>query len=964
MMTKKKLLGGYHVMKTIGQGAFSKVKMGIHKETGQKVAIKIIDKKQMAIKAAKAKKAAEEREKKKKAEEARKAAAAAAANGVAAHHPNPLKTQRPHSSSSTASKDSTAPQPGAQSNVGPTSAMNPPASYQPHSETATTHSQAASASPADVLSNPTDTISAKPRDPRGELVSDSEVPKVPPVKEKEGVTHVRSGSAKVEGAGSGDMIPSAKVTEGGGGLKSASEKEAAPSFVSSLQLEVQLLMRLDHPNIISLYQVMETEDECYVIMEYASGGELIEYIAARNYLTEKEARKFFRQIVSAMDHCHLANVVHRDLKLENLLLNDDRNILISDFGLGRTFNPDAEEYMKTFCGTPNYAAVELISGIPYNGVKSDIWAMGVVLYVMMTGKPPFSGENISALYSKIKNVDYKCPDYFSKDLRNLLGKMLRKDPKSRIDMDGLRNDPWMNFEEIERPLRIIPKVTGSNPTASQVSQFIQSITSDSSCVVYTIRQHMRDGASVSGASPDKNKTLQRAVVARRKSISVTSSLEGGGPNMFASKRPGFQAPSGIPEAGGKAGDVEDNLSPLPLKPSGSTFGVQGNLSKPQHRRRMSMQESRGPRNILKPSGSTESPNGFMGPSQNPTGSSTLSNATSGSGSMLSPNQSSPLSPEPSHNFRARRNTIQLAFQKFTGGVSNNSTENFGGRSSETSYSGVTSTDASSHMVGASRSNCASPIPGGVGSSGLSQMRQRRASISSSIGGGDRESSLMRRMSMVSPVDLGPLGSPSLQIKTNGTVVSPAGVQIATTPSPTDSKFGKSPLSESVKLGSPSSKSPSITMSVDEDDEEEEQQDGESPLNITPSKKEIEDWHLMHRPPKEIRSARYSFNTHTTSSLSPSAIFQEVHRVLLMLKKSYADEKFLYFERDPDFYQLNCKLKSTATSPGSGGEEEVVFEIEVCKIWLLKLHGVRIKRLAGSAFVFKDVYSKIVENLAI
>ncbi|KAI9208700.1 kinase-like domain-containing protein, partial [Polychytrium aggregatum] len=224
--------------------------------------------------------------------------------------------------------------------------------------------------------------------------------------------------------------------------KAAGEK----SFVSSLQPEVQLLMRLDHPNVITLYQVMETEDECFVIMEYASGGELIDYIAARSRLTEKEARKFFRQIISAMDHCHQANVVHRDLKLENLLLNSDRNILISDFGLGRTFTSDQDDYMKTFCGTPNYAAVELISGIPYIGVKSDVWAMGVVLYVMMTGRPPFVGENISALYSKIKAVDYKCPDYFSPELRKLLSRILVRDPKARIDMEGLRNDPWVNFE--------------------------------------------------------------------------------------------------------------------------------------------------------------------------------------------------------------------------------------------------------------------------------------------------------------------------------------------------------------------------------------------------------------------------------------------------------------------------------------------------------------------------------------
>ncbi len=114
-----------------------------------------------------------------------------------------------------------------------------------------------------------------------------------------------------------------------------------------------------------------------------------------------------------MDHCHRASVVHRDLKLENLLLTANGNILVSDFGLGRTFNPNNYQDMQTFCGTPTYAAIELISGIPYKGDKSDIWAMGVVLFIMTSGKPPFLGSSIPSLYKKIKALKYSCPKYFS-----------------------------------------------------------------------------------------------------------------------------------------------------------------------------------------------------------------------------------------------------------------------------------------------------------------------------------------------------------------------------------------------------------------------------------------------------------------------------------------------------------------------------------------------------------------------
>ncbi|RKO95438.1 kinase-like protein, partial [Caulochytrium protostelioides] len=219
--------------------------------------------------------------------------------------------------------------------------------------------------------------------------------------------------------------------------------------MSSFQLEVQLLMRLDHPNIISIFQVVDTPQECWVVMEYAPGGELIDYILAHDHLGEKEARRLFRQIISAMDHCHLANVVHRDLKLENLLLNKQKDLLISDFGLGRTFSSDKDDLMRTFCGTPNYAAIELISGIPYIGVKSDIWAMGIILYVMLTGRPPFTGETISALYAKIKALDYVLPRRFSPELCALFSKIFVKDPKERATMDMLRSDPWVNRDETE-----------------------------------------------------------------------------------------------------------------------------------------------------------------------------------------------------------------------------------------------------------------------------------------------------------------------------------------------------------------------------------------------------------------------------------------------------------------------------------------------------------------------------------
>lgn len=144
------------------------------------------------------------------------------------------------------------------------------------------------------------------------------------------------------------------------------------TILDKLSKEVKLLMRLDHQNIIKLHQVIETDTEMYIIMEYASGGELIDYIAAKGHLSEKEGRRLFRELISTIDHCHLAGVVHRDLKLENLLLSADKSLRLSDFGLGRTVRT-TDQYLNTFCGTPLYAGPELVSGIKYIGPAADVW---------------------------------------------------------------------------------------------------------------------------------------------------------------------------------------------------------------------------------------------------------------------------------------------------------------------------------------------------------------------------------------------------------------------------------------------------------------------------------------------------------------------------------------------------------------------------------------------------------------
>ena len=260
-----------------------------------------------------------------------------------------------------------------------------------------------------------------------------------------------------------------KESDDGKPQKPQKPSQKQDTFLPNLSKEVKLLMRLNHPNIIKLHQVIDTAQEVYIVMDYASGGELIDYIAAKGNLDEKEGRRLYRQILSALDHCHLAGVVHRDLKLENLLLSSEKNIILSDFGLGRMIS-GRDQYLDTFCGTPLYAAPELVSGIKYYGPTADIWSTGIVLFLMIAGKPPFVCDNISDLYRQIKTVRYTCPPHFSRDLQRLLGRILMRDPQKRITMDELRVDAWVNINERTPPDRVMPKIVvaaGQEITADQ-----------------------------------------------------------------------------------------------------------------------------------------------------------------------------------------------------------------------------------------------------------------------------------------------------------------------------------------------------------------------------------------------------------------------------------------------------------------------------------------------------------------
>uniref|UniRef100_A0A3Q3CZT2 non-specific serine/threonine protein kinase n=2 Tax=Haplochromini TaxID=319058 RepID=A0A3Q3CZT2_HAPBU len=215
--------------------------------------------------------------------------------------------------------------------------------------------------------------------------------------------------------------------------------------------EVRIMKILNHPNIVKLFEVIETEKTLYLVMEYASGGEVFDYLVAHGRMKEKEARAKFRQIVSAVQYCHQRRIVHRDLKAENLLLDADMNIKIADFGFSNEFTVGSK--LDTFCGSPPYAAPELFQGKKYDGPEVDVWSLGVILYTLVSGSLPFDGQNLKELRERVLRGKYRIPFYMSTDCENLLKKLLVLNPVKRGSLEQIMKDHWMNVGHEEEELK-------------------------------------------------------------------------------------------------------------------------------------------------------------------------------------------------------------------------------------------------------------------------------------------------------------------------------------------------------------------------------------------------------------------------------------------------------------------------------------------------------------------------------
>ncbi|XP_036133270.1 serine/threonine-protein kinase MARK1 isoform X2 [Molossus molossus] len=234
-------------------------------------------------------------------------------------------------------------------------------------------------------------------------------------------------------------------------VKIIDKTQLNPTSLQKLFREVRIMKILNHPNIVKLFEVIETEKTLYLVMEYASGGEVFDYLVAHGRMKEKEARAKFRQIVSAVQYCHQKCIVHRDLKAENLLLDADMNIKIADFGFSNEFTVGNK--LDTFCGSPPYAAPELFQGKKYDGPEVDVWSLGVILYTLVSGSLPFDGQNLKELRERVLRGKYRIPFYMSTDCENLLKKLLVLNPIKRGSLEQIMKDRWMNVGHEEEELK-------------------------------------------------------------------------------------------------------------------------------------------------------------------------------------------------------------------------------------------------------------------------------------------------------------------------------------------------------------------------------------------------------------------------------------------------------------------------------------------------------------------------------
>ncbi|XP_025052971.1 MAP/microtubule affinity-regulating kinase 3 isoform X3 [Alligator sinensis] len=655
-------------------------------------------------------------------------------------------------------------------------------------------------------------------------------------------------------------------------IKIIDKTQLNPTSLQKLFREVRIMKILNHPNIVKLFEVIETEKTLYLIMEYASGGEVFDYLVAHGRMKEKEARAKFRQIVSAVQYCHQKHIVHRDLKAENLLLDADMNIKIADFGFSNEFTVGNK--LDTFCGSPPYAAPELFQGKKYDGPEVDVWSLGVILYTL-------------ELRERVLRGKYRIPFYMSTDCENLLKRFLVLNPTKRGTLEQIMKDRWINagHEEDELKPFVEPELdisdqkridimVGMGYSQEEIQESLSKMKYDEITATYLLLGRKSSELDASDSSSSSNLSLAK--------VRPSSDL-----NNSTGQSPHHKVQRSISSSQKQrrySDHAGPSIPPVVAYPKRSqTSTTDSDLKEEGIQSRKSSSSAIGGRGIAPASpmlGNASNPNKADIPERKK--SSAVPSNNTAPGAMT------------------RRNTY-VCSERTTAdrhSVIQNGKENSTIPDQRTPV-------ASTHSISSATTPDRIRFPRGTASRSTfhGQLRERRTATYN-----------------------GPPASPSLsheatplsQTRTRGSTNLFSKLTSKLTRRNMSFRFIKRLPTEYERNGRYEGSSRNVA--VDQKDENKE---------------------------AKPRSLRFTWSMKTTSSMDPNDMMREIRKVLDANNCDYEQrERFLLF----------CVH-------GDGHAENLVqWEMEVCKLPRLSLNGVRFKRISGTSIAFKNIASKIANEL--
>ncbi|XP_058613175.1 serine/threonine-protein kinase MARK2 isoform X9 [Onychostoma macrolepis] len=690
-------------------------------------------------------------------------------------------------------------------------------------------------------------------------------------------------------------------------------KEVAVKIIDKTQLnssslqklfrEVRIMKLLNHPNIVKLFEVIETDKTLYLVMEYASGGEVFDYLVAHGRMKEKEARAKFRQIVSAVQYCHQKCIVHRDLKAENLLLDADMNIKIADFGFSNEFTLGNK--LDTFCGSPPYAAPELFQGKKYDGPEVDVWSLGVILYTLVSGSLPFDGQNLKELRERVLRGKYRIPFYMSTDCENLLKKFLILNPTKRGSLEQqIMKDRWMNVGHEDDELKPYiepqpdykdPKRTGQHPSSAggwkrdimlRMGYSLDEI-QDS-----LINQKYNDVMATYLLLDYRNSELDELSIKPRLSADLTNNT---------------QSPS---------------------------HKGQRNTSNPKSRRSTDQSSSV---STKRPQGDSKVPpspliSGDHKKTPTPSTNSILSSGTSRS-------RNSPITERATLGVQNGKDSLNTPGSR----ASTASAAAVLAASSRTRHHKSLSTSAHPsppdlHAHRPSTANQKAVVSPSAQNINISSMADRTnfsrgVTSRSTFHAGQQRATRDQQASAYND----PSASPSL---------SHGNSQVRRTGTGIFSKFTSKFVRRNLSFRFPRRPMLSTADKMEKGtqglpgDENKDSFSSSSPASSTPSSTQAS-------KDTKPRSLRFTWSMKTTSSMEPNEMMKEIRKVL---------------DSNSCEYEMRERFMLLCVSGNPAHDDFVQWEMEVCKLPRLSLNGVRFKRISGTSIAFKNIASKIANEL--